>query len=179
MKCNELDFQFQTQYLYIPKTMLFERQNYQDCDFAAATTKFRIYQDTKRRLRADKACANQPGERVPTQTSSRVTFLLLDTLTQRSDQMADVPDGNLEWEVDRGKHLSKKDPPACQSCEEAKGAGGNLQSLGHFCVPQCRVPVCAGQDDESEKQSEEDGHENEVCPQRADEIDQTQETHEE
>lgn len=93
--------------------------------------------------------------------------------------MADVPHRNLEWEVDRSKHLSKKDPPACQSCEEAKGAGCDLQSLGHFCVAQCRVPVSAGQDDESEKQSEEDGHEDEVCPKRADEVDQTQETHEE
>ena len=95
-----------------------------------------------------------------TQNSSRVTFLLLDTLAQRSDQMADVPHGNLEWEVDRSKHLSKKDPPACQSCEEAKGAGCDLQPLRHLCVPQCSVPVCSGQDDESEKQSEEDGHEN-------------------
>ncbi len=92
--------------------------------------------------------------------------------------MADVSHGNLYWEVDRSEHLSKEDPPACQSCEKAKGASRNLQPLCHFSVSQCGVPVCAGQDDESEKQSEEDGHENEVCPQCADEVNQTQQAHE-
>ena len=91
--------------------------------------------------------------------------------------MTDVTDGDLEGEVDRSEHLSKKDPPACQSCEEAKGAGCNLQSLCCFCVSQCGVPVCAGQNNESEKQSEEDGHEDKICPECADEVDQTEEAH--
>lgn len=93
--------------------------------------------------------------------------------------MADVSYGDLEWEVDRGEHLSKENPPACQSCEEAKGAGCNLQSLCHFCVSQCGMPVCAGQDNESKKQSEENGHEDEVCPECADKVNQTQEAHKE
>ena len=87
--------------------------------------------------------------------------------------MADVSHGNLERKVDRSEHLGKEYPPACQSCEETKGAGRDLQSLCHFCVSLCCVPVCGGQKNESEKQSEEDGHEDEVGPQCANEVDQT------
>ena len=78
--------------------------------------------------------------------------------------MADVSHRNLEWEIDRSEHLGEEYPPACQSCEEAKGAGCNLQSLCHFRVSLCGVPVCAGEDDKSEEQSKEDGHKDKVCP---------------
>ena len=41
------------------------------------------------------------------------------------------------------------------------------------------MPVRASQDNKREKQTKEDGHEDEIGPQRANEIDQTQEAHEE
>ena len=93
--------------------------------------------------------------------------------------MADVSHRKLEREIDGSEHLSKEDPPACQSCKEAKGASCDLQPLCHFWVPLRCVPISAGQDNESEKQSKENCYEDEISPQGAYEVDQTQETHEE
>ena len=110
---------------------------------------------------------------------SRVTFLLLDTLAQGGDQVADISHGNLKWEVDGSEHLGEEYPPTCQGGQEAKGTSRNLQALCYFSVSQCSVPVCASENDESEKESKEDGHKDEICPKSADEVDQTQESHEE
>lgn len=41
-------------------------------------------------------------ERLPIQCSSRVTFFLLGTLAQGSDQVADVSNGDLKREIHRG-----------------------------------------------------------------------------
>ena len=75
--------------------------------------------------------------------------------------------------------MSKEDPPACQCREEAKGAGCNLQSLCHLFMPQCGVPVCACEDNKGEKQPKKDGHEDEICPEGADEVYEAQEAHKE
>ena len=93
--------------------------------------------------------------------------------------MTYVSHRNLEREVDRSEHLSEEDPPTCQSCEEAKGASCNLQSLCHLFVSLRCVPISTGQYNESEKQSEEDGYEDKIGPQGANEVDQTQKAHEE
>jgi len=64
----------------------------------------------------------------------REPLFLLDTLTQGSDQVANVADWDLDGEIDRSKHLGKEDPPTGQCGHEPERASSDLQSLRHFCV---------------------------------------------
>ena len=85
--------------------------------------------------------------------------------------MTDIAHRNLKRKIDGSEHLSKENPPSRQGRQKSKGAGRNLQSLGHFYVSPCQLPVRACEDNKSKQQSEEDGYEDDICAECADKID--------
>ena len=93
--------------------------------------------------------------------------------------MANIAHGDLKREIDRRQHLREEDPPPGHRGHEPERARRDLQLLRHDGVALGQLPVGAGQDDEGHEQAEEDGHEDEIGPQRADEVDEAQEAHEE
>jgi hypothetical protein len=122
----------------------------------------------------------------------RVSLLLLLgllPLTGTLDESAEITDGDLEGEVERGEHDGEEDPPATHVGDESECTGGDKtfrRSLsvsgsegrcGRVTISDGKVPVCTSQAAESEDESEEDQGENDVGSERADEVNQTQHAH--
>lgn len=123
----------------------------------------------------------------------RISLLLLLgllPLTGTLDHSAEITNRDLEGEVKRSEHDGEEDPPAthvsdereCASSDKTFGGGGSMCGsggrLGTMAVSDGKVPVCTGQAAESEDEGEEDQGKDNVGPERADEVDQTQQSHE-
>lgn len=85
--------------------------------------------------------------------------------------------GDLEGEVQRCQHDGREDPPAAQAGDEAERAGGDLQPAGEHGVAVGELEVRAGEEAEGDDQRGEDGDEDDVGAQRADQVDEAESAH--
>jgi hypothetical protein len=83
----------------------------------------------------------------------------------------------LEWEVQRSEQDGKKDPPAQHACDESASASSDEQSASLGDTALGKVPVSAGEAAESSDEGSEDADEDHVGAERADHVDEAEETH--
>jgi hypothetical protein len=83
----------------------------------------------------------------------------------------------LEGEVQRREQDGKEDPPSQHACDESASASSDEQgaSLGHVTLSE--VPVRAGEAAESRNEGSEDADEDHVGAERANHVDEAEETH--
>jgi hypothetical protein len=85
--------------------------------------------------------------------------------------------GKLEGEVQRSEQDSKEDPPSQHACDESASASGDEQSASLGDAALSEVPVSAGEAAESSDEGSEDADEDHVGAERADHVDEAEETH--
>ena len=86
--------------------------------------------------------------------------------------MTNIAHRNLNWEVDRGKHLREENPPPSRHCHKSKCPSRYLQLMCKLRIALSNLPVGARQYYKSEQKTQEDGDKDQIGSEGADEVDE-------
>lgn len=101
----------------------------------------------------------------------------LDFLAGALDDGREIADGDLDGEIESGKHDGGEDVPAEDACDKRKASASLDHSCGFRGVAHGAVPEASGEEREGRNEGEEDHDEDNVGADGQDEVDQAHDSH--